>query len=872
MTKQRQKNNHWEQRLQYSNQQYTNTDEEPTWKRHQCKESDHHQSDGSRKEQGDQYHTNTDDESLFCDLDEYLEGKDMFMDHIEEEIINTNNNNHNNNHDYNTASLTGIIVPLPNQPNRRSSESTTSSIPDNVVSNSNVLDVTTYAKLGVVAGSTTAIISTSGSGFIIPSGTATAERRKRRTRMNTNTVLGNIKHCPGQRKTSPVTDAFDDVFEAQLNCYRNTAAAMIANKNTMQPKPTRNSLLIKRKKRAKDMPKRPLTAYNIFLQAERQNTKTHTTGTNSKKIKFEDFGRMMGMKWKALTKDDKWKYVKSADRDRDRYQKEMMEYREAKRHKEQEEDNKEIVVTTASIRKITDNNIEPSRTYTNSTGAISNITANTGTFASSSANSIYPGSSNSTSHGKIPRSTHLPDIAIAGSKNVNGIDLDGSSGGDLRFISSRQLVGMPQQQILRPLPVTYPNRQNTVTSSNSTSDKSSPMTQLLRRPLPVTNNDRQNSLATTANNTSTLHVPPSTTTAPVSTFENSRLDDQDNQELTGKSSPHSFSSLSGDDDDAKSVITIHDTESIDDATRSSNPIDIAVTNKSVGSWSIPTSRKSEQQENVLRRLQDHQHSEEYLPSSTPIGTNSLTTKNIEGTNVNNNQNNSPSSSCRPPSSSPKAQQREQLLRRFQHCQYSREYLQTNLGDDRQNQSTKNITGGSSSSCSNILSYGPIAVVPVSSAFEPKQLNNMHRKNYQVPIHHFPIPSLQPPPPQQQPQQQPQPVLIPAVMHTNDYLLQQNLTHTMYSPPQQQPYPRPFLLQSFPPQMLLPQQQQRQQPSYYNPLGLAPILPSMASCAVPGSLLSRIPNENKNNSNQNRETPTTHDITNTTMTTGEPTQQ
>ena len=79
MTKQRQKNNHGEQHLQYSNQQYTNTDEEPTWKRHRCKERVHHQLVGSRKEQGDQYHTNTDDESLFYDLDEYLEGKDMFM-------------------------------------------------------------------------------------------------------------------------------------------------------------------------------------------------------------------------------------------------------------------------------------------------------------------------------------------------------------------------------------------------------------------------------------------------------------------------------------------------------------------------------------------------------------------------------------------------------------------------------------------------------------------------------------------------------------------------------------------------------------------------------------------------------------------------
>ena len=112
MTKQRQKNNHGEQHLQYSNQQYTNTDEEPTWKRHRCKERVHHQLVGSRKEQGDQYHTNTDDESLFYDLDEYLEGKDMFMDHIEEENINTNNNNHNNNHDYNTASLTIVYMYL----------------------------------------------------------------------------------------------------------------------------------------------------------------------------------------------------------------------------------------------------------------------------------------------------------------------------------------------------------------------------------------------------------------------------------------------------------------------------------------------------------------------------------------------------------------------------------------------------------------------------------------------------------------------------------------------------------------------------------------------------------------------------------------
>ena len=50
-----------------------------------------------------------------------------------------------------------------------------------------------------------------------------------------------------------------------------------------------------------------------------------------------------------------------------------MEYREVKRQQEQEEDNKETIVTIATIRKIIrDNNIEPNRMYTSSTETISN--------------------------------------------------------------------------------------------------------------------------------------------------------------------------------------------------------------------------------------------------------------------------------------------------------------------------------------------------------------------------------------------------------------------------------------------------------------------------------------------------------------------
>ena len=98
-----------------------------------------------------------------------------------------------------------------------------------------------------------------------------------------------------------------------------------------------------------DMPRRPLSAYNIFFKDERAKMLAETsekrgpgesnegeskaakvedeTGdSKSKKIGFEDMAKTIGKRWKALDDNDIAKYKALAKEDMERYRKEMDEY------------------------------------------------------------------------------------------------------------------------------------------------------------------------------------------------------------------------------------------------------------------------------------------------------------------------------------------------------------------------------------------------------------------------------------------------------------------------------------------------------------------------------------------------------------------
>lgn len=105
------------------------------------------------------------------------------------------------------------------------------------------------------------------------------------------------------------------------------------------------------KKKPKDKPKRPLSAYNFFFKEEREKilkvvlsedaTDTvnapdsedyiddNTLGRLRKeggKVSFEEMGKLIGQRWKNLQPDRLTKYSELAAEDTDRYKKEMQGY------------------------------------------------------------------------------------------------------------------------------------------------------------------------------------------------------------------------------------------------------------------------------------------------------------------------------------------------------------------------------------------------------------------------------------------------------------------------------------------------------------------------------------------------------------------
>ena len=96
----------------------------------------------------------------------------------------------------------------------------------------------------------------------------------------------------------------------------------------------------RRKKKPPGMPKRPLSAYNLYFRAEREKILAvqNEVGYTGQRIGFEGLGKIIGKQWRDLSLDDKKEYEDLAEKDSERYRKEMEEYHERKRKMYQEED------------------------------------------------------------------------------------------------------------------------------------------------------------------------------------------------------------------------------------------------------------------------------------------------------------------------------------------------------------------------------------------------------------------------------------------------------------------------------------------------------------------------------------------------------
>eukprot|EP00980_Cylindrotheca_fusiformis_P003326 scaffold746_cov123-Cylindrotheca_fusiformis.AAC.14 len=84
----------------------------------------------------------------------------------------------------------------------------------------------------------------------------------------------------------------------------------------------------KSKKRPKDRPKRPLSAYNIFFKEERARILEEVGHISSKKAKigFQNLAKMIGKRWQDLDPDSMKFYKEKAEIDMIRYRDEMITY------------------------------------------------------------------------------------------------------------------------------------------------------------------------------------------------------------------------------------------------------------------------------------------------------------------------------------------------------------------------------------------------------------------------------------------------------------------------------------------------------------------------------------------------------------------
>jgi HMG (high mobility group) box len=139
----------------------------------------------------------------------------------------------------------------------------------------------------------------------------------------------------------------------------NAAAFATVSDNKVKPDCTSSAssgsgapTVSRRRKKPKGFPKRPLSGYNLFFKDERvkilhefskdfeavddEEIRAIRSDADRAKVSFQDLGKIIGKRWKALSEKDRRKYDDLAEHDSCRYRDEMDEYNEAKRRKHEE--------------------------------------------------------------------------------------------------------------------------------------------------------------------------------------------------------------------------------------------------------------------------------------------------------------------------------------------------------------------------------------------------------------------------------------------------------------------------------------------------------------------------------------------------------
>jgi hypothetical protein len=115
----------------------------------------------------------------------------------------------------------------------------------------------------------------------------------------------------------------DKLYKRVDNKDRKRAASSSQSQSTLP-----SSTGSRRRKKPKGMPKRPLSAYNIFFQRERP--KVLRFGEESApKVGFQELAKTVGKRWGLLEKEDRKEYEILAEKDKIRYRTAMEAFKEA---------------------------------------------------------------------------------------------------------------------------------------------------------------------------------------------------------------------------------------------------------------------------------------------------------------------------------------------------------------------------------------------------------------------------------------------------------------------------------------------------------------------------------------------------------------
>jgi HMG (high mobility group) box len=125
---------------------------------------------------------------------------------------------------------------------------------------------------------------------------------------------------------------------ANDNSKGGAAAPLSSNKQPLAKGPSRRAAGKKKKQKASGsmlkmgLPKRPLSSYNLFFAAERVRVYEHAAA-NDQRVSFEELGKIIGKRWRALSDVDRKIYDEQADKEVERYREERRKYEEARRER-----------------------------------------------------------------------------------------------------------------------------------------------------------------------------------------------------------------------------------------------------------------------------------------------------------------------------------------------------------------------------------------------------------------------------------------------------------------------------------------------------------------------------------------------------------